>query len=186
MGFDKVTLQLNYWVMKHDFLKCIYMVFWYGFFKCVNLLKPKAFQVALVVKNMPANAGDVRDTGSIPGSGRSPGVGHCNPFQYSCLENPDRGAWWATVHGVAESDTAEWLNTHKAYALKVLQKLEPCPSSHLEYLTVSCVFSVLLDVSQTEVNVWYWQNTQLWDRKCMSHPQFPAYVWVQISHLTSS
>ena len=63
--------------------------------------------MALVVKNMPANAGDVRDTGSIPGSGRSPGVGHCNPFQYSCLENPDRGAWWATVHGVAESDTAE-------------------------------------------------------------------------------
>ena len=64
--------------------------------------------MALVVKNTPANAGDVRDTGSIPGSGRSPGVGNCNPLQYSCLENPlDRGAWWATVRGVAESDTAE-------------------------------------------------------------------------------
>ena len=162
-------------------------MFWYGFFKYVNLLKPKASQVALVVKNTPANAGDVRDTGSIPGSGRSPGVGNCNPLQYSCLENPlDRGAWWATVRGVAESDTAEWLNTHKTYALKVLQKLEPCPSSHPDYLTASCVFSVLLDVSQTEVSVWYWQNTRLWDRKCMSHPQFPAYVWVQISHLTSS
>ena len=65
-------------------------------------------QVALVVKNVPANAGDVRDKGSIPGSGRSPGRGHGNPLQYSCLENPmDRGAWWATVHRVAESDMTE-------------------------------------------------------------------------------
>ena len=51
--------------------------------------------------NTPANAGEVRDSGSIPGSGRSPGTGHGNPLQYSCLENPlDRGAWWSTVHGV--------------------------------------------------------------------------------------
>ena len=47
--------------------------------------------VALVVKNPPANTGDIRDTGSIPGSGRSPGEGHCNPLQYSCLENPMAG-----------------------------------------------------------------------------------------------
>ena len=54
-----------------------------------------------MVKNLPANAGDVRDTGSIPGSGRSPGKGNGNTFQYSCLENPmDRGAWQSTVHGV--------------------------------------------------------------------------------------
>ena len=60
----------------------------------------------LVVKNPPANAGDTRDRGSIPGSGRSPGGGHGNPFQYSCLENPmDRGAWQATVHGVTKSQT---------------------------------------------------------------------------------
>ena len=59
-----------------------------------------ASQVALVVKNSPANAEEVRDLGSIPGLGRSPGGGHGNPLQYSCLENPiDRGAWWATVHG---------------------------------------------------------------------------------------
>ena len=60
-----------------------------------------ASQVALVVKNPPANAGDM---GLIPGSGRSPGEGHGNPLQYSCLENPmDRGAWWATVRGVTKS-----------------------------------------------------------------------------------
>ena len=61
------------------------------------------------VKNMPANAGDVRDTAWIPESGRSPGGGSGNPLQYSCLENPtDRGAWQAIVHGlVKESDTTE-------------------------------------------------------------------------------
>ena len=58
-----------------------------------------------MVKNLPVNAGDTRDVGSIPGWRRSPGGGHGNPLQYPCLENPmDRGAWGATVHGVAESD----------------------------------------------------------------------------------
>ena len=57
-----------------------------------------------VVKNSPANAGDTGDSGSIPGSRRSPGGSHGNPLQYSCLENPmDRGAWWATIHGLAKS-----------------------------------------------------------------------------------
>ena len=61
------------------------------------------FPNGAVVKNPPANA---RDTGSIPGSRRSPGGGHGNPLQNSCLENPmDRGAWQATVHGVAKSGT---------------------------------------------------------------------------------
>ena len=65
-----------------------------------------ASQGALVVKNPPANAEDRRDLDSIPGSGRSPGGEHGNPLQHSCLENPtDRGAWWATVHGVAKSQT---------------------------------------------------------------------------------
>ena len=58
-----------------------------------------------VVRNPLANAGDA---GSVPGSGRSPGVGNGNPFQHSCLENSmDRRAWWTTVHGVTESDTTE-------------------------------------------------------------------------------
>ena len=65
-----------------------------------------ASHMALVVKNPPANAGDVRDLGSVPGLGRSPEGGHDNPLQYSCLENPmGRGAWQATVHRVAKSQT---------------------------------------------------------------------------------
>jgi len=59
-----------------------------------------------VVKNPPANVGDARDTGSIPGWGRSPGGGNGKPLQYSCLENPkDRGAWRVTLHGVAKTQT---------------------------------------------------------------------------------
>ena len=67
-----------------------------------------------MVKNPPANAGDSRDTGSIPGSGRSPGGENGNPLQYSCLENAmDREAWWAAVHGVAKSWTWLSIYTHK-------------------------------------------------------------------------
>ena len=63
-----------------------------------------ASQVVLVIKNPLANAGEARDVGSISGQERSPGGGHGNPLQHSCLENAmDRGAWWATVHGVAKS-----------------------------------------------------------------------------------
>ena len=59
-----------------------------------------------MVKNLPANAGDARDMGLVPESGRSHGVGNGNPLQYSCLENSmDRGTWWATVHGVTKSWT---------------------------------------------------------------------------------
>ena len=62
--------------------------------------------VMLVVKNPLANAGDIKDTGSIPGWGRSPAGGHGNTLQYSCLENfMDRGAWWTIVHWVAKSQT---------------------------------------------------------------------------------
>ena len=99
----------------------IYITFWYSFnfFVIWRLVavswhinfwtsKARASQVVLVVKKLPANAGDLRVTGLIPGLGRSPGGGHGNPFQYSCLENPmDREAWWATVLGVAKSWT--WL-----------------------------------------------------------------------------
>ena len=83
-------------ICTHTFV-CIYRVCVYG-----------ASQVALVVQNPPANAGDVRNSGLILGSGRSPGGGNGNPFQNSCLENSvDRGAWGAAVPGVAELDATE-------------------------------------------------------------------------------
>ena len=80
---------------------------------CTSMLIPsRASQVALVVKNLPA--GDIRDSGSIPGSGRSLGGGHGNPLQYSCLENPmDRGAWRAIVHRVSKSPI--WLKRLSAH-----------------------------------------------------------------------
>ena len=69
----------------------------------IPFARREGFLGGSVVKNLPANAGDV---GSIPGLGRSPGVGNGNPLQYSCLENfMDRGVWWATVHGVVQSQT---------------------------------------------------------------------------------
>ena len=74
-----------------------------------------------MVKNLPANIGDGRDTGSILGSGIFPGGGNGNPLQYSCLENStDREAWWAIVHGVAKS----WTQQHKH---KILFEMGPSP-----------------------------------------------------------
>ena len=90
-----------------------------------------------VVKNPPANAGDA---GLIPASGRCPGEGNGNPLPYSWLENPmDRGAWQATVHGILESDTIQWLGTHTTrnhclVLLSVFQTLNsssPHPPSNL-------------------------------------------------------
>ena len=81
--------------------------------------------MALTVKNLPAYAGDFKDPGLIPGSGRPPGAGHGNPLQYSCLENPmDRGARWATVHGVAKSRTQlKRFSTHTSiYSAPVLPR----------------------------------------------------------------
>ena len=85
----------------------------------------KLSQVVLVLKNLPANAGDIRDVGLIPGSGRSPGVRNGNMLQYSCLENSmDRGAYQAMVHGVKESDATQHTHTstpkHKAIITKTV------------------------------------------------------------------
>ena len=93
-----------------------------------------ASQEALVVKNLPANAGDLRDAGLIHGLGRSLGGGHGNPLQYSCLENPmDRGAWQATVHRVAKSWTwLKQLSTHTCTSQtisKILKRRDCFPNS---------------------------------------------------------
>ena len=73
-------------------------------------LRNQGFPVALVVKNLPADAGDIRDAGLIPGSGRSPGRRHGNPLQYSFLENPmDRGAWRAKSMEISQARILEWV-----------------------------------------------------------------------------
>ena len=70
-------------------------------------MRIQASQVVLVIKNPLANAGDIRDMGLIPGLGKSPGIGNGNSLQHFCTENPmDRGAWQATVHGIAKSQTS--------------------------------------------------------------------------------
>ena len=102
-------------------------------FQLATYTVSKASHVVLVVKNPPPNARDVRDAVSIPGSGSSPGGGHGNLPQYSCLENPmDRGAWRATVYEVMKSQTwLKWLSTHTTHVsnmrnvyLKVLSWVE--------------------------------------------------------------
>ena len=85
-----------------EFLPCL----WFLIVQELREMQSKmwASQVALVVKNLPAKAGGIRDADSIPGSGRFPAGGRGNPLKYSCLGNPmDRGAWRATVHRIARS-----------------------------------------------------------------------------------
>ena len=84
--------------------------------------------MALVVKNPPANAGETREEGSVPGPGRPPRGGNGNPLQYSCLENVmDRGAWWATVHSFAKSQT-HWTDLARTHAA-LLNLFNPSASS---------------------------------------------------------
>ena len=99
--------------LKFSSLKCFKHFFFFFFF---------ASQVVLVVKNLSANAGDIRDMGLIPGSGRASGSGHGNPLlptpTHSCLKNPmDRGTWWATVHGIEKNQTQmKQLNTNTFFS----------------------------------------------------------------------
>ena len=85
-----------------------------------------ASQVGRMIKNPPANAGDIRDSGSIPGSERFPGGGHGNPLRYFCLENPmDRETWWPTVLGHTESDMTGRLSMHAHLCLEITLALFP-------------------------------------------------------------
>ena len=89
-------------------------------------MEPGASQVVPVAKNPPANEGDAGDMGSIPGLGRSLGEGNGNPLQYSFLGNPmGRGAWWATVHGVTESDRRK---------LRLMGTSRTLPSGHQNHM----------------------------------------------------
>ena len=94
-------------LVKSKVAKCITSAAPFTFTNLYN----QGFPGSAVVKNTPANAGDIRNAGFTPGLRRSPGGEHGNPLQYSCLENSmDRGVWWATVHGIAKSWTR--LSTH--------------------------------------------------------------------------
>ena len=106
----------------------------------------------LRVKNLPVNAGAAGGVGLIPGLGRSPGGGHGNPLQYSCLEKPlDRGAWRATVHGVTESDTTEQLSTHT------------CSRQDIHLVTPTTDLATLLKINSTarSMKSSLWQEGQI-------------------------
>ena len=127
-----------------------------------------------MVKNPPANAGDTRDAGLIPGSRRSPGVGNSNPLQYSCLKNStDIGAWWATVHrGCKESDTTEWLSTH----INKNYYKSPSLLFLLSYMcTCSCVCTQVLGTTRHMIVTGAWLRTQTGVDKwatCLLHNSF--------------
>ena len=107
--------------MKKRYIMHLHETFSLGSYckKWFNVMIQRTSQMALVLKNLPASAGTVRDTGSILGLGRSPGGERSNSIQYSCLENPmDRGAWWTMVHRVPKSQTRlKWLSMH-AYIMQ--------------------------------------------------------------------
>ena len=112
------------------------------------------FPGGLVVKNPPANAGDIRDTGSIPVSGRSPGGGNGNPLQCSCLGNPmDRGSWRATVHGVMKSWTwlSDWAHLRsRSLAGKTGSSLTMQPGKHCHEVTEKAEWARLPNTSNRE------------------------------------
>ena len=100
------------------------------------------YLMAWVVKTLPANAGDLNDTGLIPGSGWSPRGGHGNPLQY-CLENPlDQGAWWATVHKVSGSET--WLKRLTVHAHQITVCAQHIIIPLLLYRQSMSFFTILL------------------------------------------
>ena len=108
--------------------------------------------VVLMVKNPSANAGDARDMGSIPALGRYPGEGNGNSLQYSCLENTmDRGAWWATVHGVAKSWT--WLKQLSRHAHDYYHNLAQVEGRTVSSLNPVCMGKGLRE-GQPTISTW--------------------------------
>ena len=139
----------------------------------------RASQVVLVVKNLPANGEDVRDTGSTPGLGRSPGGGHGNPLQYSCLENlVDRGAWQAMVNRVAKSQTQlKWFSMHSCtYGGKSRNHLR---LGLLWRTFCFCVFNIKIpEILDTWTNHTWTKMSQMWPIIFQTAPFFVVVLWV--------
>ena len=119
-----------------------------------SCLWPHFFCVAQVVKNPPASAEEIRDTGSIPGSRKPPGLGNGNPLQYSCLENPiNRGAWQATVHRITKSRT--WLSNWEGKPTadsKVIGSMERLHRHWMTTLWVKTPWKCFRNISQRNYN----------------------------------
>ena len=118
-----------------------------------------------MVKNLPANAGDIRDAGSIPGSGRSPGGGHGNPLQYSSLENStDREAWQAIVHWAAKSWTR-------------LKRLSTAQHTYIYThtdLSSTCFLGSMVSFLLSSLFVFFGHTGQLWDLSSPTRDQTPG------------
>ena len=155
---------------------CIFTkLLWCMLLILLGFLMYMGFPGRLVVKNLPVKAGDARDMGSVPGLGRSPGVGSNNLFQYSCLENyMGRGAWWATVHGAANSRT--WLSTaHTCMRVRAHTHTH----THAVQTTASqskfSTFFGVVSLYQTFLWTQSWKNSVEWENMLLKnmHPLEP-------------
>ena len=135
-----------------------------------GMAKKRMLPGGAVVKNLPANAGDTGDSGLIPGSGRSPGGGHGNPLQCSCLGNPmDRRAWWATIHKVTESRTRlKQLSMHAQNPLGIqgFAGHEPLP---LVLLASLCNKPLCAPNSDLSIFIFVWSLSALGTQTCLRH-----------------
>ena len=135
LGYSLIPAKLRQLVTLSSILQCQHT---FTIFRISKIYRSFA---GAAIKNLPANAGDVRDAGLIPGSGRSPGEGHDNPLQYSCLESPmDRGTWRATVLGVAKSRT-QLSDQHFHFFFHFSQSRRGCFSSLQHTGNIICSLS---------------------------------------------
>ena len=130
------------------------------------------FPSGTAVKNPPASEGYTRDLGSIPGLGRSPGKGNGNPLQYHCLKSPmDRGAWWATVHGVTKSQSQ--LSMHSR-------------TSFTEPKFCCCFYPLMLVICMVIIPEGQWANINELSvkksRGCISWRIIPCWFFILLSH----
>ena len=137
----------------------------------------RGFPGGSVVKNPPANTGDTRDAGSIPGWGRSSGRGNGNPLQYSCLENfMDRRAWWATVHGVTVCLT--WLSPHASpFERKSEERMLRGWGDILHFLEEEGYLHKLYEISAWKTYLSSSMYVFIWSRKQLCLPLF--WFWLQ-------